>query len=71
MMNAGFIYFAGIRLALLIIKMMIITVLKKHEVLVCEKTPNPLIFEPKALMTVPLNDMLHLNMRRIENINVK
>jgi len=70
-MNDGFIYFAGIRFGLLMIKLMLITVLKKHEVLVCEKTPIPMVFEPKAVMSVPLKDILYLNMRKIENINVK
>jgi len=70
-MNDGFIYFAGIRFGLLIVKLMLVTMLKKYEVLVCEKTPISIVFEPKAIMSVPLKDMLYLTMRRIENIKVK
>jgi len=70
MMNHDFIYFAGMCLALLMIKLMLITVLKKYEVLTCKKTPIPLVLDRKALMTVPSKNIM-LNIRKIKDINVK
>ncbi|CAL1682606.1 unnamed protein product [Lasius platythorax] len=57
----------GIRLGLLQIKLALIIILSKCEVTPCEKTLIPMIIDPRGAMTVPLNGVIHLNIRKIKS----
>ncbi|EFN69411.1 Cytochrome P450 6k1 [Camponotus floridanus] len=50
-----------------LIKLALIIILSKCEVRPCEKTSIPMVIDPKGAMTVPLNDVLYLNFRKIKS----
>ncbi|XP_011689077.1 PREDICTED: cytochrome P450 6k1-like [Wasmannia auropunctata] len=55
----------GNRMGLLQTKLGIVTILSKYEVAPCKKTLIPMMINPAASMTSPLNGDIHLNIRRI------
>ncbi|XP_011866381.1 PREDICTED: cytochrome P450 6k1-like isoform X2 [Vollenhovia emeryi] len=57
----------GTRMGLLQTKLGIVTMLRKYEFLPSEKTLIPMVLNPKAFLTTPLNDGLYLNIRKINS----
>ncbi|XP_024873863.1 cytochrome P450 6k1-like isoform X1 [Temnothorax curvispinosus] len=57
----------GNRFGLLQAKLTLLMVLSKYEVTPCEKTSIPVEIDPKGAMTVPLNGVIYLNFRKINN----
>ncbi|EZA62496.1 Cytochrome P450 6k1 [Ooceraea biroi] len=60
----------GTRFAYLQMKLSIIKILAKFEIVPCEKTLIPMVIDQRAAMTSPLNGVIHLNIRRV-NTNRK
>ncbi|XP_018401977.1 PREDICTED: cytochrome P450 6k1-like isoform X1 [Cyphomyrmex costatus] len=57
----------GIRMGLLQVKLGIITILRKYEVIPSEKTLIPMVIEPTSSMTAPLGGTIYLNVHKINN----
>ncbi|XP_011175846.1 cytochrome P450 6k1 [Solenopsis invicta] len=55
----------GIRFGLLQTKLTLLQILSKYEVTPCEETMVPMTIDPRAVLTVPLNGVIHLNFREI------
>ncbi|XP_025074593.1 cytochrome P450 6k1-like [Pogonomyrmex barbatus] len=59
----------GTRFGLILIKLTLIKILSKYEVIPCEKTLIPMVIEQGSTMTSSLNGVIYLNMREINTIN--
>ncbi|XP_071580593.1 cytochrome P450 6k1-like [Temnothorax nylanderi] len=57
----------GNRFGLLQAKLTLLMILSKYEVTPCEKTSIPVEIDPRGAMTVPLNGVIYLNFRKINN----
>lgn len=57
------------RLGLLQTKLGIIKILSKYEVIPSERTLTPMVINPKAPTTTPLNGGLYLNIRKVNSAN--
>jgi cytochrome P450 family 6 len=55
----------GARLGLLQTKLGLIKILRKYEVVPCEKTLIPMVINPRAFMTTPLSNGMYLNIRSV------